>query len=37
MQILGQPKTAAAAASPDGLIKESTERTFMADVVEASR
>jgi putative thioredoxin len=37
MQILGQPKTAAPAASPDGLIKDSSERTFMADVVEASR
>jgi len=36
MQILGQ-KTAAAAASPDGLIKDSSERTFMADVIEASR
>ncbi|MDZ4868794.1 MAG: thioredoxin [Alphaproteobacteria bacterium] len=36
MQILGQ-KTAAPAASPDGLIKDSSERTFMADVIEASR
>jgi len=36
MQILGQ-KTATAAASPDGLIKDSSERTFMADVIEASR
>jgi putative thioredoxin len=36
MQILGQ-KTAAGAASPDGLIKDSSERTFMADVIEASR
>jgi putative thioredoxin len=36
MQILGQ-KTAASAASPDGLIKDSSERTFMADVIEASR
>jgi putative thioredoxin len=39
MQILGQQKSGngAAAASPDGLIKDSSERTFMADVVEASR
>ncbi len=36
MQILGQ-KTAAPAASPDGLIKDSSEHTFMADVIEASR
>jgi len=36
MQILGQ-KTAAPAASPGGLIKDSSERTFMADVIEASR
>jgi putative thioredoxin len=36
MRILGQ-KTAASAASPDGLIKDSSERTFMADVIEASR
>ncbi len=36
MQILGQkPETAAAA--PDGLIKDSSERTFVADVIEASR
>ena len=37
MQILGQPKPAAPTASPDGLIKDSSERTFMADVIEASR
>jgi putative thioredoxin len=38
MQILGQQKTGnGAAASPDGLIKDSSERTFMADVIEASR
>ena len=36
MQIIGQ-KTAAPAASPDGLIKDSSERTFVADVIEASR
>jgi putative thioredoxin len=36
MQILGQ-KPAAADASPDGLIKDSSERTFVADVLEASR
>ena len=35
MQILGQKPEAAA--SPDGLIKDSSERTFVADVVEASR
>ncbi len=36
MQILGQkPETAAAA--PDGLITDSSERTFVADVIEASR
>ncbi len=34
--IIGQ-KTAPAAASPDGLIKDSSERTFVADVLEASR
>lgn len=34
--ILGQ-KPGPAEQSPDGLIKESSERTFMADVVEASR
>ena len=34
--ILGQ-KPAQAAASPDGLIKDSSERTFVADVIEASR
>lgn len=36
MQIIGQ-KTTPAAASPDGLIKDSSERTFVADVLEASR
>jgi len=36
MQILGQ-KTGKGAVSPDGLIKDSSERTFMADVIEASR
>ena len=36
MQILGQ-KPEAAAPTPDGLIKESSERTFVADVIEASR
>ncbi|NOT40582.1 MAG: thioredoxin, partial [Alphaproteobacteria bacterium] len=36
MQIIGQ-KPEAAAAVPDGLIKDSSERTFVADVVEASR
>jgi putative thioredoxin len=36
MQILGQ-KPETAAASPDGLIKDSSERTFVADVIEASR
>jgi putative thioredoxin len=36
MQILGQ-KTGNGTASPDGLIKDSSERTFMADVIEASR
>ena len=34
--IIGQ-KPAPAAASPDGLIKDSSERTFVADVLEASR
>jgi putative thioredoxin len=34
--IIGQ-KTAPAAAGPDGLIKDSSERTFVADVLEASR
>ncbi len=34
--ILGQ-KTGNGAASPDGLIKDSSERTFSADVLEASR
>jgi len=34
--ILGQ-KPADGGASPDGLIKESSERTFVADVLEASR
>ncbi|MBP6011466.1 MAG: thioredoxin [Alphaproteobacteria bacterium] len=34
--ILGQ-KPATPAASPDGLIKDSSERTFVADVLEASR
>jgi putative thioredoxin len=34
--IIGQ-KTAAPTASPDGLIKDSSERTFVADVLEASR
>jgi putative thioredoxin len=37
MQIIGQKNTATAAASPDGLIKDSSERTFVADVLEASR
>lgn len=36
MQILGQ-KPEPATASPDGLIKDSSERTFVADVIEASR
>ena len=34
--IIGQ-KPATPAASPDGLIKDSSERTFVADVIEASR
>ncbi|MBL9096777.1 MAG: thioredoxin [Alphaproteobacteria bacterium] len=37
MQIIGQKKTGETAASPDGLIKDSSERTFVADVLEASR
>ncbi len=36
MQILGQ-KPEPTTASPDGLIKDSSERTFVADVIEASR
>jgi len=35
--ILGQKKSADGAASPDGLIKDSSERTFVADVLEASK
>ena len=38
MQILGQPKKPAnGQTSADGLVKDSTERTFVADVLEASR